>query len=181
MIGIGDQLFLHTQDSILTDEPKGYQIEELAPTGSTQRQFHGVIRGLEQGLARVEFDDGENDYETVYLQIPKARLPEYGNFEGARYDVVLGTASEYEAVSGERQRASAQITEFELTVEDRDADTVRLSLTPLDEELPEGSAVVPADGLAEDCRDPGATGYASILLIYNEDTTPNEAIPEEYQ
>jgi len=53
--------------------------------------------------------------------------------------------------------------------------------TPFDEEFPDGSAVVPADGLAEDCRDPGATGYASIHLIYDEEATPDEAIPESYQ
>jgi len=177
MIAAGDRLWLHTVDTELAAEPKGYQFEVLRPTGSTQRQFEGVVVDLDDRLARISLDDGDDSY----LLVPRDRLPWYGDFEQAHYHVVIGTASEYEAVSGERQRASAQITEFELTVEDRDADTVRLSLTPLDEELPEGSAVIPADGLAEDCRDPGATGYASIHLIYNEDTTPNEAIPEEYQ
>jgi outer membrane protein assembly factor BamB len=184
MVAADDRLYLHTYDTELADEPADYQIEVLAQTGSTQRQFQGVVDDLrDDELARIDLitTEGAGDDADTQMQVPRDRLPWYGDFEQAHYDVVIGTASEYDQVSGERQRASAQITEFELTVDERDDDTGRLSLTPLDEELPEGSAVVPADGLAEDCRDPGATGYASILLIYNEDTTPNEAIPEEYQ
>jgi outer membrane protein assembly factor BamB len=180
----GDRLCLHTNDSELADGPRDHHFELLAPTGSTQRQFRGVVDEFsDDELARIDLTPIEDtgDDEDAHLQIPRGRLPWYGAFEQAHYHVVLGTAPEYEAVSGERQRASAQITEFELTVDERDDDTVRLSLTPLDEELPEGSAVVPADGLAEDCREPGATGYTSIHLIYDEEATPDEAIPESYQ
>jgi len=155
-------------------------IAALEPTGSTQVSFFGVLErfgGSDDSLARI---GAVGDPEGPSLVYPRRYLPYYGDFLDARFDVVVGVDTDYQKVTGERQRESRQITEFTAEVTDREGGRATLSLTELDGDIDGGRLQVPADRLPEDLRDVGDSGYVSVYLEVDEDATPEEAKPDEW-
>ncbi|PSP32204.1 hypothetical protein BRC64_07270 [Halobacteriales archaeon QH_10_67_22] len=153
----------------------------LETTGSTQLPLDGRLddfEGSDDALARITLsEDGDDIGQLTY---PNRYLPYYGDRVGTRFDVVVGVDTDYQKVTGERQRASRQITEFSAAVTGRENGRATLSLTELDGDIDGGRLQVPADRLPEDLRDVGDSGYVSVYLEVDENATPEETKPDEW-
>jgi outer membrane protein assembly factor BamB len=102
-----DTLWVPTADRA-TGEGTIYAIE---PTDSTRLPLSGEIQTLDDATAKFEMS--ANDTPAGTLDISARELPYYGRFEGARFELFLALGREYEAISGDPQRDSSLITEFE--------------------------------------------------------------------
>jgi len=156
-------------------------IYALETTGSTQLFVDGELRDFGDGddetaqLALTEDGTGIG-----FLTYPSRYLPYYGDRVGTHFDVVVSIDTNYESVTGERQREAQNITEFTAAVTGREDGQTTLSLTEVGGEINGGRLQVPAERLPEDMQDVGDCGYVSVYLEVDEDATPEEAKPDEW-
>lgn len=146
----------------------------LTPTDATRLPLTGVIESIDDspdGCTRLRLPEDQS------LSLPCRSLPYYGEFRDAHYEVFLAIDPAYENVTGERQRNSRQITEFEATLAEHDGDRSTLRLIevagPGESEL-----TLQTDRLPAEMRSAGDTGYVSIYLEYDEDATPEDVKPD---
>jgi len=157
-------------------------LSALKATGSTQIPLRGIIETLENDdtIVRIRLADDESDSPDETLQMPPSALPYYAAFEQAHLEVFFSIDTDYETITGERQRESPYITEFSTDVTSRDDEFVTLALATVEGDA-KGEVCLQAERVPTDLRQEGDSGYVSVYVEFDEDATPIEAIPELYR
>lgn len=158
----------------------GGELFALEPTGSTQLAFDAVVETSTAASTQRFVLDGERG---EYLVVSDG-VPPYYVHEGAHFEVVVGLGGTRDEVTGERQRESGQVTEFDAEVVDAGGGVVTFELSPLggaDEWDGSSSVTLAADQLPAGFEVGGASGVLAVYLEYDEERTPDEAKPETHE
>ncbi|MFC4407833.1 PQQ-binding-like beta-propeller repeat protein [Haloarchaeobius iranensis] len=156
-----------------TGEGTVYAIE---PTKSTRLLLTGEIQTLDDAMA--QFTMSANDTAAGTLKIPADELPYYGRFEGAQFELFLALGEEYEAISGDPQRNSSLITEFEVVDVRQSEENIEMSLEAIDGEQSIVNLTLQKEQLPESISAEDEAWYLGVSLDYDEGETPTDIIPD---
>jgi hypothetical protein len=165
----------HRDGTVYTADDDG--LYALRLTAGAQLVFDAVAHG----------SSGRDDWRLALgpdtdevLVVAASCVPWYVH-EGAHVETVLSIGDTRDQVTGERHRDSDQIVEFTATLDDHGDGTATLELTPLDEdEAATGRVTLRKERLPDSLSAPGDTAVLAVYLEYDEEATPEEALPESY-